>query len=245
MKVYITKNYQELSELAANFIKEEMQKKPKLTLGLATGSTPVGTYKNLIAAFKKGEISFKDVTTFNLDEYIGLEKTHQQSYDYFMNDELFKHIDIKQENINIPLGVGASIEANIKDYQEKLNQAQIDIQVLGIGSNGHIAFNEPGTSFESTTHIIKLDEKTREDNKRFFNDISEVPTEAITMGIKDIMNAKKLLILANGKNKAEAVKAVLEGELTEQVPASILVDHEDAILIIDDEAASLLQEDVD
>ena len=240
MKVYIADNYEELSEMSASILIEEMKKKKDIIMGFATGSTPIGTYKNLIKACEAKEISFEDVTSFNLDEYIGLSQDHEQSYYYFMHDELFNHIDIKEEHVNMPNGDLTNIEENIKDYQAKLDSHEIDIQILGIGGNGHIAFNEPGTSFESTTHIVELDEKTKEDNKRFFNSIEEVPSKAITMGIKDIMAAKKLLVLANGQNKAQAVKELLEGEKTESFPASILLDHEDVILIVDQDAASLI-----
>jgi len=242
MKVYIAKNYDELSKISASIIIEDMKAKNDIILGFATGSTPIGTYQNLIAAYDAGEISFKNVTSFNLDEYIGLPRAHEQSYNYFMHEQLFNHINIDENNINIPCGDPANIEENIKKYQEKLDSNVIDIQILGIGSNGHIAFNEPGTSFSSNTHVIRLDEGTRQDNKRFFNDISEVPKEAVTMGIKDIMSAKKLIILANGKNKANAVKELLEGEKTEAFPASILLDHENAVLIVDEDAASLLED---
>ncbi|MDH6603326.1 glucosamine-6-phosphate deaminase [Bacilli bacterium PM5-9] len=243
MKVFVAENYDELSETSASIIIEDMKAKSNITLGFATGSTPIGTYQNLIAAYNAKEISFKDVLSFNLDEYLGLPRTHEQSYYYFMHNELFNHIDIKEENVNIPNGDIEHIEENIKKYQEMLDSNPIDIQILGIGGNGHIAFNEPGTSFESTTHTVKLDEKTREDNKRFFNDISEVPKEAVTMGIKDIMSAKKLIVLANGESKAKAVKELLEGTKSENFPASILLDHEDVTLIVDKEAASLLKED--
>lgn len=240
MKVVMVDTYDEMSEVSASIIIEELQANPKLVLGLATGSTPLGTYKNLIEAYNNGIVSFKDVITYNLDEYIGLEPTHEQSYRYFMQDNLFKDIDVNQENIHFASGLG-DMDENVKKYDADLAKNKIDVQVLGIGSNGHIAFNEPGTSFDSTTHVIELSEQTKEDNKRFFNDDEVVPSHAITMGIKDIMSAKKIILIINGKNKAETVKELLEGYRTEDFPASILMDHDDVTLIIDKEAASLVK----
>lgn len=240
MKVIIADTYEEMSELSANIIIEELQKKPDLVLGLATGSTPVKTYENLISAYRSGLVSFKDVITYNLDEYIGLEPTHEQSYRYFMQENLFKDIDIKQDNINFASGIG-DLDKIVEQYNNDLSRNTIDLQILGIGSNGHIAFNEPKTSFDSTTHVIELSEETRKDNARFFNEGEIVPQYAITMGIKDIMSAKKLILLINGRNKAEAVKELLEGYKSEDFPASVLLDHPDITLIVDKEAASLVK----
>lgn len=239
MKVVLVDTYDEMSKVCATEIIAELKANPKQVLGLATGSTPIGTYQNLIEAYKNNEVSFKDVITYNLDEYIGLDETHEQSYRYFMQDNLFKDIDVKKENINFAKGTG-DLDQCVKEYDEALQKNTIDIQILGLGSNGHIAFNEPGTSFESTTHIIKLSDKTKEDNKRFFTDDEVVPEYAITMGIKDIMSAKKILLIVNGENKAKAIKELLEGYKTEDFPASVLLDHPDVTLIVEKGAASLI-----
>lgn len=240
MKVIKVKDYNELSLEAAKVMIELIKNKPNATLGLATGSSPIGLYQNLISAYNNNEISFKNITTFNLDEYCGLPKEHFESYYSFMHRNLFDHVDIKEENVHLPSSLGSDLQKNCDEYTELLNNAVVDIQLLGIGGNGHIGFNEPGTSFESTTQIIKLAEKTRQDNKRFFNSIDEVPTHAITMGIKNIMNAKSILLVASGKSKADAVYKLLNGEVTESFPASILKNHPNVTVIIDEEAASLI-----
>ncbi len=240
MKVIKVKDYNELSLEAAKVMIELIKNKPNATLGLATGSSPIGLYQNLISAYNNNEISFKNITTFNLDEYCGLPKEHFESYYSFMHRNLFDHVDIKEENVHLPSSLGSDLQKNCDEYTELLNNAVVDIQLLGIGGNGHIGFNEPGTSFESTTQIIKLAEKTRQDNKRFFNSIDEVPTHAITMGIKNIMNAKSILLVVSGKSKADAVYKLLNGEVTESFPASILKNHPNVTVIIDEEAASLI-----
>ncbi|MGL4383213.1 MAG: glucosamine-6-phosphate deaminase [Bacilli bacterium] len=241
MKVIIVENYEEMSEVACEIIAEQIKEKPNSIIGLATGSSPVRTYELLIEEYQKKEISFKDVTTFNLDEYIGLDYDHPQSYHYFMNDVLFSKIDIDLNNTNFPDTIG-DLDVNVAAYNKKLYENQIDLQLLGIGSNGHIAFNEPGTSFDSETHVVELTKETKEDNKRFFNSIEEVPTTALTMGIKSIMNAKKILILASGLNKAQAIKELLEGIETTDLPASILMSHPEVILVCDEASASLLED---
>jgi len=240
MKIVEVNDYQELSKVAAKVVIDLIKAKPNCTLGLATGSSPIGLYQNLIAAYNKKEISFKDIKTYNLDEYCNLDINHSQSYYTFMHENLFNHVDIKEENIHIPVGSGSDLNKLCDEYNELLHKASIDLQVLGIGGNGHIGFNEPGTSFDQETFIVKLTEKTREDNKRFFNSIDEVPTSAITMGIKNIMQAKTILLVASGKSKAEAVKALIKGGVTETFPASVLKNHKDVIVIVDKEAASLL-----
>ncbi|MDL2211866.1 glucosamine-6-phosphate deaminase [Erysipelotrichaceae bacterium OttesenSCG-928-M19] len=241
MQVLITENYDELSEVAASIIIEEMQKKKDIVLGLATGSTPIGTYQNLVAASKNNIISFADAICYNLDEYLGLNKDHEQSYHYFMNDNLFNHVDIKPDNINIPAGDLVDANEAVNDYIKKLALKERDIQILGIGENGHIGFNEPGTSFASQTHITELSLETRESNKRFFNNLDEVPKYAITMGISEIMAAKKILLLISGKNKAKTVKELLEGYRSEAFPASVLLDHDNITLVVDKEAMSLVE----
>lgn len=240
MKVIKVKDYNELSLEASKIMIDLIKSKPNATLGLATGSSPIGLYKNLIAAYNNNEISFKDIKTFNLDEYCDLPREHPESYYSFMHRNLFDHIDIKEENVHLPSSVGTDLQKNCDEYNALLNNAEIDIQLLGIGANGHIGFNEPGTKFDSQTQIIKLAEKTRQDNKRFFNSIDEVPTHAITMGIKNIMNAKQILLVASGKSKADAVYKLINGEVTEDFPASILKKHPNVTVIVDEEAASLL-----
>ena len=190
----------------------------------------------LIKAYNDGQISFKDVQTYNLDEYCGIDINHPQSYYYFMHDNLFNHVDIKEENVHIPSARGENIAKQCEDYNNALHSVEIDIQLLGIGSNGHIAFNEPGTSFEQETFIVELTDKTRQDNKRFFNSIDEVPTHAMTMGIKNIMQAKSIVMLISGASKKETVEKLLKGPITESFPASILHNHQDVTVIIDEEA---------
>ena len=227
MKVIIVENYEEASVEAAKVMLEVVKNNPTANLGLATGSTPIRLYELMIEDHKKNGTSYKDIKTFNLDEYFGLEPTHPQSYHYFMEQHLFKDIDINPENVHVPNGAG-EIQKSCDDYNELLANNQLDIQLLGIGSNGHIGFNEPGTAFDSVTHMIELKESTRQDNARlFFN------------GNIDLA-AKKLLLVACGENKAAPIKVLVEGEKTVDVPASALQDHDDVTVIIDKAAASLL-----
>lgn len=236
------KDYQELSNTAGKIMLDLVKADPKCTLGLATGSSPIGLYQYLINAYKNGEVSFKNVKTYNLDEYCDLPREHPESYYSFMHTNLFNHIDIKEENVHLPSSLGKDLEKNCKEYSDLLDNATVDMQLLGIGANGHIGFNEPGTSFESETLIVTLTEKTRKDNARFFdNDINKVPTHAITMGIKNIMNAKSVLLVASGKNKAQAIKDLIEKPVTEKVPASALQNHKGKVIVVaDEEACSLL-----
>ena len=240
MKVIIAENYDEMSKKAAEGIKDVVKNDENAVLGLATGTTPIGLYKELIAACDRKEISFKNVRTVNLDEYVGLPKTHVQSYDYFMKDNLFNHIDIDIANTNLPCGDVQDLDKECARYTALLGKMQQSVQLLGLGSNGHIAFNEPGTPFDSTTHIVNLTANTIKDNSRLFDDISEVPTRAITMGIKNIMNAKKILVIASGKNKAQAVYNMIKGPVTESCPASVLQNHKDVVVVVDKDAASML-----
>lgn len=240
MKVIITENYEQMSSEAAKVFVELLKTKPECVLGLATGSTPIGLYQNLIAAYKNGEVSFKNVTTANLDEYVGLTKDHDQSYAYFMRHNLFDHVDIESKNLNIPDGSQKDLEKECARYSEFLKNNPQDLQVLGIGSNGHIGFNEPGTSFDSKTHVVNLTESTIKDNSRLFSDISEVPTQAVTMGISEIMKSKAIVLMASGENKANAVYNTVKGNVTESCPASILQNHPNCILIADKAAAKLL-----
>ena len=240
MKVIVVKDYEEMSLKAFEVMAEVVKNNPNAVLGLATGSTPIGLYKNMIKDHKENGTSYKNIKTVNLDEYAGLDYSSDQSYVYFMRSNLFDHIDIDLNNTNIENGKATDRQAECDRYNKLLEEMQQDIQVLGIGSNGHIAFNEPGTPFGSVTHIVDLAESTIKDNSRMFASIDEVPRQAFTMGLKNIMNAKKVLILANGANKAKAVYGLVKGEVTENLPASVLQLHPDCIVIADESAASLL-----
>ena len=240
MKVVVGNNEKISALIAEEFIKV-INKKPNAVLGLATGTSPLQVYADLAKANKEGRVTFKDVATFNLDEYIGLEGTHNQSYRYFMNENLFNHIDINKERTHVLKGTGDYL-AYANEYDKLIADfGGIDIQILGIGSDGHIAFNEPGTPFDSLTHVAELAESTIVDNSRLFNDISEVPTKAVTMGLKSIMNARKIVLIATGKNKAKAIYNLLKGPKTEEVPCSILQDHKDCTIYCDEEAYSLVK----
>ncbi|MCF7931257.1 MAG: glucosamine-6-phosphate deaminase [Acholeplasmataceae bacterium] len=240
MKVIICKNYDEIARKATSMVIQEIKKNPQLNIGLATGSSPLGLYKNLIDAYKNNEISFSGVTSYNLDEYIGIDRSHPQSYYRFMFENLFKHIDIKPENIHLPNNDLTQIDHIANDYNQILHENPLDLQILGIGSNGHIGFNEPGTPLESETFIVTLDEQTRKDNSRFFKSIEEVPQYAITMGIKNIMYSKKIILIASGKEKAKAIHKMITGKITKEFPASILQLHPDCTIILDHESASQL-----
>ncbi len=240
MKVIVAENYEEMSRKAFEVMAEVVKNNPRAVLGLATGSTPIGLYKNMIEDHEKNGTSYREIKTVNLDEYAGLDYSSDQSYVYFMRYNLFDHIDIDLKNTNIENGKAADRAAECARYNALLDELPRDIQVLGIGSNGHIAFNEPGTPFGSVTHIVDLTESTIKDNSRMFASIDEVPRQAFTMGLKNIMQSKKILILANGANKAKAVYGLVKGEVTENVPASILQLHPDCTLVCDKAAASLL-----
>lgn len=241
MKVIIAKDYEEMSKKAFEVMREVVKGNPRAVLGLATGSTPIGLYKNMIEDHKRNCTSYREIRTVNLDEYAGLDYSSDQSYVYFMRSNLFDYIDIDLKNTNIENGKAADRQAECDRYNRLLEGMQQDIQVLGIGSNGHIAFNEPGTPFGSVTHIVDLAESTIKDNSRMFKSIDEVPRQAFTMGLKNIMNAKKILILANGANKAKAVYGLVKGEVTEAVPASVLQLHPDCTLVCDEAAGALLK----
>ncbi|MFV0246715.1 MAG: glucosamine-6-phosphate deaminase [Mycoplasmatales bacterium] len=236
MNIHIMRDKEQIAKEAAKHFIKVIREKDNPVLGLATGSSPIGMYKELIKAFEEDKISFKDVHTFNLDEYVGIDYDHPQSYYTFMNENLFKHVDIVNKNIHLPKGDSDFVE----QYQKDLDSNRRDIQILGIGTNGHIGFNEPGTSFDQTTFIVDLDEGTREDNKRFFNSIDEVPTQAITMGLKDIMNTDKIVLIAMGEAKKDAIYNLIKGEKTEDLPASLLKDHPNVELYLDEDAASKL-----
>ena len=236
MKIIKVKNYDKMSEEAFKVVLEVVKNKPDAVLGLATGSTPLGLYAKMAEDHRENGTSYAQCRTVNLDEYVGLDASSDQSYVYFMRENLFKHIDIKLENTNIENGKADDKEAECARYNALLGELQQDIQVLGIGSNGHIAFNEPGTPFDSVTHIVDLAESTIKDNSRLFNSIDEVPRQAFTMGLSNIMNAKKIVILANGAGKAYAIGELVNGEIREEIPASILRNHPDCTLICDEAA---------
>lgn len=239
MKVIKTKDYQDMSRKAANVISAQVITKPDCVLGLATGSTPIGTYKQLIDWYNKGDLDFSEVKTVNLDEYKGLSKDNDQSYYYFMYNNLFKHINIKLENTNVPNGTEPDSEKECSRYDDVINSlGGADLQLLGLGHNGHIGFNEPDDTFAKTTHCVDLQESTIEANKRFFADINDVPRQAYTMGIKTIMQAKKILLVVSGEDKAEILREVLTGPITPKVPASILQLHNDVIVVADEAALS-------
>ena len=243
MKFEIIKanNYEEMSRIAAEKVISKITEKPNAILGLATGSTPEGLYKLLIEDHQKHYTSYRYVKTVNLDEYVGLDKDDKNSYFTFMREKLFNHIDVDLNNTNIPDGTAANMEEEAARYEKYIHEiGGVDLQILGIGHNGHIGFNEPGTSFKSTTHLIKLAEKTREANARFFNSMDEVPTEAITMGIQSIMDSKEIILLVSGASKAEALKNLVYGEITEDFPASVLRLHNKVTIIADQDALQLI-----
>lgn len=237
MKLIKVKDYDELSKQAAAYFIKKIQSSPTMTLGLATGSTPEGMYRYLVNDHKENHTSYRNITTFNLDEYIGLDGSDKNSYRFFMNDHLFNHLDIEKANAHVPCGNLKDSSTECATYEQLIKEhGGIDLQLLGIGANGHIGFNEPGTSFQSRTHIVKLTDKTRRDNARFFNNLEEVPTEAITMGIATIMESKEIVLLVSGEGKREAMRMLLDGKVSEDFPASILHNHSN-VTVIADEAA--------
>ncbi len=237
MRVIVCENYEELSEQAAKIVSSQLIVKPNSILGLATGSTPVGLYQNLIEMNKKGEIDFSGVKTFNLDEYYPIKKSNDQSYDYFMKEQLFNHINIDKKNIDIPNGEAEDAKAECERYEKRLDEiGGVDLQILGIGQNGHIAFNEPDENLVAVTHLTGLTQSTIEANSRFFASADEVPKQALTMGMGSILKAKKIIILANGANKSAAVKELLDDNIKTSNPATMLKVHPDVTLICDKEA---------
>ena len=234
MKIYKAKDYKDMSRKAANIISAQVIMKPNCVLGLATGSTPIGTYDQLVEWYNKGDLDFSEVTTVNLDEYKGLPRTNNQSYYYFMHQHLFDRVNIDLERTNVPNGMEPDAEKECGRYEELIRSlGGVDLQLLGLGHNGHIGFNEPGEAFEKETHCVDLTESTIEANKRFFASADDVPKQAYTMGIKTIMQAKKILIVVNGENKADIVEHAFFGPVTPEVPASILQLHNDVTLVGD------------
>lgn len=240
MEIKIYENAAEIGVAAAELYKNLINEKPNAVLGLATGATPVPTYQRLIELYKNGEVSFKDITTFNLDEYCDLDKHDKNSYYTFMHENLFNHVDIKEENVNFLDGNAEDCDAESKRYAEAIKAAGgIDLQLLGIGTNGHIAFNEPADKFTDEAFKVTLTQSTIDSNQQYFGDVP-MPRYAMTMGIGSIMRSKKILLIATGDKKAKAIKAMVSGEVTPQIPCSILNEHSDVIIMLDKAAASLL-----
>lgn len=242
MKIYCGKDYREMSRKAANVLSAQIILKPDSVIGLATGSTPIGTYDQLVNWYEKGDLDFSQVTSVNLDEYKGLSGDNEQSYRYFMDKNFFDRINIKKEKTFVPNGLEADTEKACQEYNDILHQlGGIDLQLLGLGHNGHVGFNEPGEAFEKETHCINLAASTIEANQRFFEREEDVPRQAYTMGIKSIMQAKKILVIVSGESKADIVAKAFLGSVTPEVPASVLQLHNDVILIGDRPALSKLQ----
>lgn len=241
MRICKTKDYDDMSRKAANIIAAQVTMKPDCVLGLATGSSPIGTYKNLIARYNNGDLDFSKVTSVNLDEYKGLDGSHDQSYRYFMDNNFFNHVNIRKECTFVPDGTEPDSDKACSKYNQIIESVGgVDLQLLGLGHNGHIGFNEPADSFEKVTHCVDLTETTIEANKRFFASADDVPKQAYTMGIQNIMLARKIVVVVSGADKAEILKKVVEGPITPQVPASILQLHPDVTIIADADAASKL-----
>lgn len=243
MKIYQAKNYQEMSRKAANIISAQIIMKPDAVLGLATGSTPIGTYQQLIDWYKKGDLDFSEIRSVNLDEYKGLSADNDQSYAYFMRTNLFDSVNIKKENTYIPNGLEEDIAKECARYNSIIHTlGDIDLQLLGLGGNGHIGFNEPGAAYEKETHCVKLTENTIQANSRFFEKLEDVPRYAYTTGIKNIMQAKRILLIASGENKADALYRSLFGPITPTVPASILQLHNNVTVVADEAALSVCRQ---
>lgn len=242
MRIIIAKDYEDMSDRAAMIVAGQVCLKPGSVLGLATGSTPLLMYKKLVAMHRQAGLDFSGVVTFNLDEYLGLSPADENSYHRYMDHNFFSHVNIRRENINIPDGLAADIEAHCREYDEKIRLCGgIDLQILGIGTNGHIGFNEPDIKFEATTHKVKLDQETVAANARFFANPGAVPRYAVSMGIKTIMHARRILLLASGENKADVLSRTVCGGITPEIPASILQLHQDVTIIADHPAARRLQ----
>lgn len=241
MRVIIVKDVAQLGKVSAGLVAAEMKKKPAFVLGLATGTSPIPLYQELIRLNRKKAIDFSTTITFNLDEYVGLKPTHDQSYRYFMNQQLFNHVNINKANTHVPDGVARNVETFCDEYEAMIDDVGgIDYQVLGIGSNGHIGFNEPGTSLASRTHMTQLTKNTIQDNARFFKRIQDVPTKAITMGIGTVLDVEKIVLVANGSKKADVLAKAIEGPITATVPASALQLHPSVTYVLTADAAAKL-----
>ncbi|KRQ86457.1 Glucosamine-6-phosphate deaminase 1 [Caloramator mitchellensis] len=242
MRILIEENYEAMSKKAALMVAGQILLKPNSVLGLATGSTPLYMYRELVRMHREEDLDFSSITTFNLDEYVGLNQDNINSYHYYMFDNLFNHVNIKKENIFIPDGMAENLYEECKRYEKLIkDRGGIDLQILGIGKNGHIGFNEPDLKFEATTHVVELDDETIKANSRFFSSIDEVPRRAISMGIKTIMHSRKIILLASGEEKAEAVKKAIFGPIIPGLPASVLQLHPDVTIILDREAAMYVE----
>lgn len=240
MNVIIVSNYESMSEEVAKIVTGQIANKPNSVLGLATGGSPVGVYRLLQESYSRG-VDFSQLTTFNLDEYVGLGEDHPQSYRHYMEEHLFSKVNVKKENTHIPNGVVQDLQAECYRYEELIKRAGgIDLQLLGIGTNGHIGFNEPGTEFGSTTQVVDLAQSTIKDNARYFASLDEVPTQALSMGIKSIMQARNIVLMANGGSKAHAIFAAVKGPVTPDVPASVLQLHPSVTFVVDQAAGSKL-----
>ncbi|MFF5400856.1 glucosamine-6-phosphate deaminase [Peribacillus butanolivorans] len=239
MNIIKVQDYKEMSQSAANIVIRKVKENSKIKLGLATGGTPKGTYDALIEDHMQNNTSYENVTSFNLDEYIGLDSNDPNSYHYYMDQSLFAHININKEQTYLPNGASDNLDKECTRFDKMIETlGGIDLQILGIGQNGHIGFNEPGTSFSSGTHVVALEESTRQANARYFDSIDEVPTHALTMGISTIMKSKEILLLISGEEKAETLKKLIHGEITEEFPASILKKHNNVTIIADQKALS-------
>lgn len=244
MRIIVEKDYHAMSKKAALMVASQITLKPDSNLGLATGGTPLAMYDKLIEMYREDEIDFSEVQSFNLDEYCGLEADHPNSYHYYMNDNFFNDINIKKENIHIPNGSAEDFEKECRNYEESIKSARgIDLQILGIGSNGHIGFNEPDENLNVATEVVNLTEETIEANSRYFDSKDEVPQKAISMGMATILKADRIILLASGREKAEAIKRTVSGKISTQVPASLLQTHPQITILLDREAASLIDKD--
>lgn len=242
MKILIVKDYEEMSKIAAKEMATVINEKPEAILGLATGGTPIGMYKELIKMYNGGSLDFSKTTSVNLDEYVGLSGEHDQSYRYFMDTNLFNHVNIRKDQTYVPNGLAEDIEEECTNYDKRIDElGGIDVQILGIGSNGHIGFNEPSEVLSLGTHLTKLADSTIEANSRYFASKEEVPTEALTMGLGAIMKSKKILLMVSGEAKADIMDKVVNGKISTQVPASLLQMHRDVVLIVDEDAAKKLK----
>lgn len=242
MNIMTFKTNEDLNKTGANIIASLVQTKPNAVLGLATGSTPIGIYQELIELYKQGLVSFKQVKSYNLDEYVGLPEGHPETYRSFMNKQLFDHIDINKENTHVPDGNASDLQVECKQYDEALSNASIDLQFLGIGHNGHIGFNEPDNNLSSGTHVVDLKEETLQANARFFPSIDDVPKQAVTMGVGSILKAKMIMLVVRGADKAEIAHRALTGPITTEVPASLLQTHPNVVVLLDKEAGAYFNE---
>ena len=241
MNIHIFDSEAKINEVGANIIASVVQTKSNAVLGLATGGTPVGIYAKLVEAYEAGLVSFKNVTTYNLDEYVGIDENHEQSYRYYMQQNLFNHVDVQPERTHVPFGKAEDLQSECARYDQEIEQAgQLDIQLLGLGHNGHIGFNEPEQTLSSGTHVVQLAEETRNANARYFNSLDEVPSQAITMGVGTILKAKMLLLVVKGADKADIVKQALQGPISTQCPASLLQLHPNLVVLLDEAAGSKL-----